>query len=101
MTYGFEDKNTVGFTPSEGETLIGYSTRLSEQIAQIRGYALNHVTWFTHKGPGACWICDLLQMADYIAGIQIDIAKEDTKNIWKAVRKGDDPLTFVFTKRKK
>lgn len=37
--------------------------------ARLRGMeelAATHITWFTHKNPYGCWICDLFQLSQAV-----------------------------------
>lgn len=34
--------------------------RFRALIGQYRSLSSTHITWFTHKNPYGCWICDLL-----------------------------------------
>lgn len=76
------EKNELGFCPSEREKLLGYGERLQIIISENRGYLQKHVQWFTHYGMGQCPICDIQQVAEYLASILVDIAQElDHKKI--------------------
>ncbi len=77
-----ENKSNVGYFPSEGETLIGYTERLRTLAMQYEGWMQNHIKWFTHYGAGACSICDIQNINRYAIDILVDIANElKTKNI--------------------
>ncbi len=103
-----QDKISVGFAPSIGEELQAYAQRLKHIIAEHRGYSLGHYNWFTHRGAGACWICDIMNVAEFSTDLMYDVAKEDKKHIWRCTRKPsqdpnrmDDPLSFVFKPHRK
>ncbi len=69
-------KTTIGFLPSEGETLEGYCFRIREIAKQLEGYSSNHIKWYTHYGAGACWICDSMNILRYTCDVMNDISNE-------------------------
>ncbi len=77
-------KTTVGFLPSEGETLSGYCARLREIGKQQEEYSTNHIKWYTHYGSGACWICDSNNIMRYTLDVLNDIVLEIKKYDLKA-----------------
>lgn len=42
------------------KTLGELSNRLFSLLTAYETLASTHITWFTHKNPYGCWICDLL-----------------------------------------
>lgn len=34
--------------------------RIRALVGQYRSLSSTHITWYTHKNPYGCWICDLL-----------------------------------------
>jgi len=82
-------KTSIGFLPSAEETLEGYSMRIREIAKQIEGYSQGHIKWFTHYGPGACWICDILNVLRYTTDIMNDVSNELASK--KIVLKAEHP----------
>ncbi len=102
------DKISIGFASSAHEELQAYAKRLSSIISQHRGYSLGHTNWFTHRGAGACWICDILNVAEFACSVLLDISIEDKKHVWRAApgdtssnTPGGDPLSFIFKPHRK
>lgn len=64
------EKRNPSIVRGDGETVESYSRRLDEYISRIEWQSEGHRTWYTHKNPSGCWICELLQVArigsDYI-----------------------------------
>ncbi len=48
----------------DGETWESYVARLREFLSRIRWQSEGHRTWYTHKNPAGCWICELLDITD-------------------------------------
>ncbi len=96
-----DNKATIGFLPSQGETLKGYTERIRQIAQQIEGYSQNHIKWYTHYGAGACWICDLNNVLRYTCDIMSDVSNELLKKKYhlKATHpKGaTNPDFFEFT----
>ncbi len=94
-----ENRTDLGYLPSEGETLAGYVARLKAIHQQNRhAYSPPHEKWYTHYGSKPCWICNFMDISDYIIAILEDIGNLDKKNHWKCIRpsKSYDSLTFTF-----
>ncbi len=92
-------KTNLGYIPSDGEHLEGYISRLEQIQHDIRYGGDNqlHIEKFwCHINPRSsyCWVCDLLDLLDYLVGMNKDIIKADKKHTWKAKRDGSD-YTFV------
>ncbi len=47
-----------------GETWESYVGRLREFLSRIRWQSEGHRSWYTHKNPAGCWICELLDICD-------------------------------------
>ncbi len=93
----------MGYLPSDGESLKAYVGRLKDIKDQLRysGENVMHQEKFwCHINPRSsyCWVCDLLDMVDYIHSLMEDIVTEDKKGKWKCFRPEDshDALTFTF-----
>ncbi len=52
-----------------GETLKSYLDRLGEHISKLRWQSEGHRQWYTHKNPYGCWICELLQVCEFLRDI--------------------------------
>lgn len=42
-----------------------YQKKSYERYLVIEQQASTHISWFTHRNPYGCWICDLLQLTKY------------------------------------
>jgi len=96
-------KSNLGYLPSDGEHLTGYITRLKDIMDALRyggDNKLHQEKFWCHINPRSsyCWVCDLLDMVDYLHGLMSDIAKNDKKHSWVCCRPTDshDALTFTF-----
>ncbi len=95
----------MGYLPSEGESLKGYCERLRSIAQQNRySYAPTHEKWYTHYGPNSCFICNFMDMCDYLISAMDDIWQNDKTHVWLCF-KGDisskDPMTFEFKPHKR
>ncbi len=90
--------NSIAIYPSQGERLEGYIDRCSVVVSQLEGWSSGHVSWFTHYGPGSCWICDCLLQARNMIDIMAELCKSDKKHKYVAEHpKGStNPQYFVF-----
>ncbi len=98
-----KDRQDLGYLPSDGETLKAYCSRLREVERQNRyAYAPKHETWYEHTKPASCFICNFMDMTDYLIGCIEDMLKQDIHGKWTCHRPegSKDPLTFVFTRVK-
>ncbi len=96
-------KSNMGYLPSDGEHLTAYVLRIKDIKDQLRysGENVMHQEKFwCHINPRSsyCWICDLLDLVDYIHDLMKDIADSDKKHHWICSRPTDshDALTFEF-----
>jgi len=96
-------KTNSGYLPSDDETLSGFLSRLQDIQKDIRyggDNKLHQEKFWCHINPRGsyCWVCDMLDMLDYMLGMIADIIKNDTKHIWKCYRPSDshDALMFEF-----
>ncbi len=88
-----------GYIAGNGEHLSSYVSRLKSIVQSNRSaYAPMHETWYTHRAPNPCWICNSLDVCEYLVGLLEDIVAEDKKRKWICEKpKGShDPLTYVF-----
>ncbi len=58
-------RDNNNFDPIQQETLYNYTERLYKWIKNIEEINLNaHIfgrkTWYTHRDPTACWLCDTI-----------------------------------------
>lgn len=88
-------KTDMGYYPSDRETLKGYVLRLKDVRDSIRYGGDNqlHIEKFwCHVNPRAsrCWVCDLLDLVDYIIDMMNDIVECDKKRVWKAYKNQDN-----------
>ncbi len=72
-------KTSIGYLPSQGETLEGYCLRIREIAKQLEEYSLGHIKWYTHYGAGACWICDSMNVLRYTVDVMNDVSNEVKK----------------------
>ncbi len=96
-------KSNVGYLPSEGENLTAWVDRLKliKDALRYGGDNQLHIEKFwCHINPrsSSCWVCDLMDILDYIIGIAEDITKYDKKHKWKCYRTSDskDPYSYSF-----
>ncbi len=94
-----QDRQDLGYLPSDGELLKAYLERLRSVIQQNRyAYAPQHEKWFTHYSASPCWICNFMDLTDYLLGVISDMEKELKNYTWKCVKPVGqmDPTTFQF-----
>ncbi len=94
-----KDRQDLGYLPSDGEHLHAYCARLKSVLQQNRyAFAPNHEKWYTHYGPSPCWICNFMDLADYLADVLEDITIEDKKRKWVCERPigQKDPMAYVW-----
>ncbi len=95
-----KDRIDLGYLPSDGEHLQAYVARLQAVLSTNRhSFAPSHENWFTHYGPSPCWICNFMDLSDYLASILQDFVTEDKKHKWvceKPVGTAGDPMSFIF-----
>ncbi len=60
-----DDKRNYSIIRGDGETLLSYLERIGEHMQKLRWQSDGHRMWYTHKNPYGCWICELLQVAEY------------------------------------
>lgn len=98
-----KDRIDLGYLPSDGETLKSFCERLRHvAIQQRHSFAPSHENWYTHYGPHSCWICNLLDMTDYMIATVEDVWKNDKKHIWRCEKPVGtaDPMAFQFKPKK-
>jgi len=71
-----ENNETLSFAPVDGENLESYVKRLIIWIAENDGQLQAHVTWWTHRQPAPCPVCNYSNMSRYICDILQDIVNE-------------------------
>lgn len=80
----YQRRNSGKYQPIEGETVGGYARRLQNQIiptleeTNTTAHIYGRKTWFTHRTPSECWICEELNVMWYMVEIlQMIPTKED------------------------
>ncbi len=99
-----KDRQDLGYLPSDHEHLSSYVDRLRDVLQQNRyAYAPKHENWYTHYGSAPCWICNFMDISDYLCSVLQDMVEQDKTRTWKCKRpQGQtDPLAFVFIPHKK
>ncbi len=48
------------------ESITDYLERMGEHVKKLRWQSEGHRQWYTHKNPYGCWICELLQVTEFI-----------------------------------
>ncbi len=76
----------------DGETLGSYRQRLQKFIERIEWQSGGHITWYTHKNPAGCWICDIIQVARRLDDVAKDLVQRDPES-----SKGDAETTLDDT----
>ena len=67
MTYIIDGKeNRAGLSRGIGEEFNSYLRRLDEYIQRLEWNSEGHRSWYTHKNPSGCWICDIQFLVRYI-----------------------------------
>ncbi len=101
-------KSNLGYLPSDKETLEGYVLRLKDIIDSIRygsENVLHQEKFWCHINPrsSSCFVCDILDMMDYLQSLMGDLVKNDKKNRWFCERPPNthDNLSFEFKPRNK
>ncbi len=96
-------KSNMGYLPSDGENLKAYVQRLHDIKEQLRyggENVLHQEKFWCHVNPRSsyCWVCDLLDLVDYISDLLKDIVEQDKKGKYTCHRPSDshDALTFEF-----
>lgn len=46
--------------PQDAISLRGYIEKHRAYAVELQTLSSTHITWFTHKNPYGCWICDML-----------------------------------------
>jgi len=103
MTNYKKDRIDLGYLPSDGETLKAYSERLKAiAVTQRHSFAPAHENWYTHYGPHPCWICNMLDITDYVISTLDDVWMNDKVHVWYVKKPVGtaDPMQFQFMPRK-
>ncbi len=94
-----KDRQDLGYLPSNGEHLPSYLQRVRDVAQQSRyAYAPKHESFFTYYGPHPCWICNQMDMLDYLVSILEDFVTNDKKRDWVCFKPvgQTDPMAFEF-----
>lgn len=71
----FKRRESAKYQPIEGETVAGYTRRLTTQIipqleeTNTTAHIYGRKMWFTHKTPSECWICEEINVMWYMVEI--------------------------------
>ncbi len=85
-------RDTHNFDPIENESLYNYTERLYQWIKNLEDINLNaHVfgrkTWFTHRDPTSCWLCDTItihwKLHETLRNIQSTLPNDGKDHIFK------------------
>ncbi len=91
--------HSVASFPSEGERLSSYIDRVNQYLAQLEEWSGAHVSWWTHRSAGSCWICDVILQARILCDIMKDISSElklKQKFIAEHPKGSTNPEYFTF-----
>jgi len=47
----------------ESEDPTEYIKQATERLRGMESLAATHITWYTHKNPYGCWICDMFLLS--------------------------------------
>lgn len=47
------------------EDPFGYLDMMEERLNAMETLASTHITWYTHKNPYGCWICDMFLLGHW------------------------------------
>ncbi len=78
----------LSYFPLEGETLKTYAERINLMIPEFSGQLQQHVTWWTHRQPAPCPICNTDNLARNLSMMMLDVvsALEQKKLELKCIR---------------
>lgn len=99
MSYNAGKKHTIASYPSSGERLASYIDRCNQYLAQLEEFSSSHITWWTHRSAGSCWICDLVLQARIMCDIMKDIveAQPQKRFIAHHPKGSTNPEYYSFT----
>ncbi len=89
----------VAAYPSNGEKLGDYIDRCNNILAQLEEWSGTHITWWTHRSAGSCWVCDVILQARIMCDIMKDIQSElrlKQKFIAEHPKGSTNPEYFTF-----
>ncbi len=95
--------HSIAHYPSQGERLASYTERLNQTLSQLEEWSSTHVSWWTHRSSGSCWICDSLLMSRILCDIMKDICVEmkNVKFIAEHPKGSTNPEYFTFKNKGK
>lgn len=70
-----DENKLLSFYPMDGESLKTYAVRIATIIPELDGQLQQHVSWWTHRQPAPCPICNYSNLARITGGIMLDIVK--------------------------
>jgi len=50
----------------DSEDPTEYIAQATERLRGMESLASTHITWYTHKNPYGCWICDMFLLSQRI-----------------------------------
>ncbi len=96
----FSNSNhSVASYPSQGERMASYVERCTAYLSQLEEWSSTHVSWWTHRSSGSCWICDLLLQNRIMCDIMKDVCLElklKQKFIAEHPKGSTNPEYFTF-----
>ncbi len=98
------DRCDLGYLPSDGEYLRAYIHRIKSIAQQNRwSFSPDHEKWWTHRNPAPCYICNFMDMLDYLIGCLENMQENDKNHLWRCYKDhaSQDPLSFEFRPQKK
>jgi len=76
--------DNINLERASGEVLEVYLERIHEHVQKLRWQSEGHRQWYTHKNPYGCWICELLQVCEFIRDNCMDEIKHTGQSADKA-----------------
>lgn len=61
---------------TDGEALRSYGERMRAHIEKLDWQSGGHRTWYTHRNPAGCWICEALFIARQLCDEILDKSRD-------------------------
>ncbi len=99
MSYRKED---WGYAPMDDEPLKTSVNRFKHVITEIRhDYTQSHLKWYTHYSSGPCFICNLMDLCDWLIAFleTLEIADKKGHYVVSRDKNSTDILAFSLVRR--
>ncbi len=99
MSFG-NSNHSIIVNPTVGESLVSFIDRCNLYSSQLEEWSSTHVSWWTHRSTGNCWICDLLHMNHVLCDVMKDIVSNSRdKFVAQHPKDSTNPEYFVFQRK--